>query len=45
MILSFGWTHEFLPPKGCKDTTRRLWKESYLMSWQRAYDADPPAMA
>jgi len=41
MILSFGWTHEFLPPIGRKDTTRRLWKESYLMSWQRAYDTDP----
>jgi hypothetical protein len=25
MILSFGWTSQYLPPNGCKDTTRRIW--------------------
>ena len=38
MIISFGWTKDFLPPKGNKDTTRRMWKESYFESWRRAWD-------
>jgi len=41
MILSFGWTRQFLPPQGTKDTTRRVWKPRALASWQRAWDNDP----
>lgn len=38
MILSFGWTADLLPPHGCKDTTRRVWAERTLKSWQKAWD-------
>jgi hypothetical protein len=38
MILSFGWTEQYLPPNGTKDTTRRVWKERTLKSWQKAWD-------
>jgi len=38
MILSFGWTEQYLPPNGPKDTTRRVWKERTLKSWQKAWD-------
>ena len=38
MIISFGWTAEYLPPDGPKDTTRRIWKPRTLASWQRAWD-------
>jgi hypothetical protein len=38
VILSFGWTADYLPPKGCKDTTRRIWKESYYEAYCRAWD-------
>ena len=38
MIISFGWTADLLPPKGTKDTTRRIWKPRTLASWQRAWD-------
>jgi hypothetical protein len=30
MILSFGWTAQYLPPDGSKDTTRRVWKPKTL---------------
>ncbi len=38
MILSFGWTADYLPPNGTKDTTRRTWKPRTLQSWQKAWD-------
>ena len=38
MIISFGWTADLLPPKGTKDTTRRIWHPRTLASWQRAWD-------
>lgn len=38
MIISFGWTAEYLPPNGSKNTTRRIWKPRTLEAWQRAYD-------
>lgn len=38
MIISFGWTSQFLPPKGSKDTTRRLWKESHYEAWRKAWN-------
>ena len=37
-ILSFGWTAQYLPPVGTKDTTRRIWKPRTLASWQKAWD-------
>lgn len=41
MILSFGWTSQYLPPHGTKDTTRRIWKPRTIAAWQRAWDKDP----
>jgi hypothetical protein len=38
MILSFGWTAEYLPPAGTKDTTRRVWAARTLATWQKAWD-------
>jgi hypothetical protein len=38
MIISFGWTAQYLPPNGIKDTTRRIWKPRTLASWQKAWD-------
>ena len=38
MIISFGWTAQYLPPVGPKDTTRRIWKPRQLASWQKAWD-------
>jgi len=38
MIISFGWTAQYLPPDGPKDTTRRIWKDRTLKSWERAGD-------
>lgn len=38
MIISFGWTAQYLPPLGTKDTTRRIWKPRTLASWQKAWD-------
>ena len=38
MIISFGWTAQYLPPNGTKDTTRRIWQPRTLFSWQRAWD-------
>lgn len=38
MIISFGWTAQYLPPNGTKDTTRRQWKSRTLASWQKAWD-------
>ncbi|MBE62739.1 MAG: hypothetical protein CMB89_10305 [Flammeovirgaceae bacterium] len=38
MIISFGWTSEYLPPKGPKEVTRRVWKERTLKAWQKAWD-------
>ena len=38
MIISFGWTADLLPPKGPKDTTRRIWKPRTLSQWQKAWD-------
>ena len=38
MILSFGWTEQYLPPNGPKDTTRRVWSARHLASWQKAWD-------
>jgi hypothetical protein len=38
MIISFGWTAQYLPPDGPKDTTRRIWKPKTLATWQRAWD-------
>lgn len=39
-MISFGWTAQYLPPHGRKDTTRRLWKPRTLKSWQKAWDED-----
>ena len=38
MILSFGWTADYLPPKGCKDTTRRLWSDRYFLAACNAWE-------
>jgi hypothetical protein len=38
MIISFGWTAQYLPPNGPKDTTRRIWKPRTLACWQKAWD-------
>ena len=38
MIISFGWTSQYLPPNGTKDTTRRLWKPSTFQQWLNAWD-------
>ena len=38
MIISFGWTAQYLPPHGTKDTTRRVWKPRTLAAWQKAWD-------
>ena len=38
MIITFGWTAQYLPPHGPKDTTRRTWKSRTLASWQKAWD-------
>lgn len=40
MIISFGWTAQYLPPLGTKDTTRRIWAERTLRMWQKAWDED-----
>ena len=41
MIISYGWTAQYLPPSGTKDTTRRCWKPRTLASWQRSFDREP----
>jgi hypothetical protein len=41
MIISFGWTSQYLPPKGTKCVTRRRWAERTIQAWQRSFDADP----
>jgi len=41
MILSFGWTSQYLPYSGPKDTTRRIWKPRTLAIWQKAWDERP----
>lgn len=38
MIISFGWTADYLPPRGTKNMTRRIWAPSKLASWQSAWD-------
>ena len=38
MIISFGWTAQYLPPHGPKEVTRRVWKERTLKAWQKAWD-------
>lgn len=38
MIISFGWTAQYLPPNGTKKVTRRIWKPRTLKSWQKAWD-------
>ena len=38
MIISFGWTSDYLPPKGNKDTTRRIWSDRTFAAWCRAFD-------
>lgn len=38
MIISFGWTADYLPPKGSKDTTRRIWSDRTFGAWCRAWD-------
>jgi len=38
MIISFGWTAQYLPPRGCKDATRRLWSDRTFNSWLKAWD-------
>ncbi|MEL6383844.1 MAG: hypothetical protein AAFQ89_15590 [Cyanobacteria bacterium J06626_18] len=38
MIISFGWTSQYLPPHGPKDTTRRVWQPRTLAAWQKAFD-------
>jgi hypothetical protein len=40
MILSFGWTSQYLPPTGCKDTTRRLWSDRTFKTWCNAWESD-----
>ena len=40
-IISFGWTAQLLPPRGCKDTTRRLWSDRTVAMWQKAWDTNP----
>jgi hypothetical protein len=37
-ILSFGWTAQYLPPDGTKDTTRRRWCNRTFNSWCKAWD-------
>ena len=38
MILSFGWTSQYLPPTGCKDTTRRIWSDRTFKAACKAWD-------
>lgn len=38
MIISFGWTAEYLPPKGSKDTTRRIWSDRTFGAYCRAWE-------
>ena len=38
MIISFGWTRDFLPPKGSKDTTRRMWSDRTFKTYCQAWD-------
>jgi hypothetical protein len=38
MILSFGWTADYLPPKRCKDTTRRIWSDRTFKAYLKAWD-------
>lgn len=38
MIISFGWTAMYLPPKGCKDTTRRVWSDRTFGAWCKAWE-------
>lgn len=37
MIISFGWTADYLPPKGGKDTTRRIWSDRTFKAWSKAW--------
>lgn len=37
MIISFGWTQDYLPPKGSKDTTRRIWSDRTYQMWVNAW--------
>lgn len=36
-LLSYGWTADYLPPKGPKNCTRRNWKPRTLQAWQEAW--------
>lgn len=38
MIISFGWTSQYLPPQGTKDTTRRIWTDRTFKSWVKAWE-------
>jgi len=38
VIISFGWTSQYLPPHGNKTVTRRLWSPRTLKTWQKAWD-------
>ena len=38
MILSFGWTAQYLPNK---TATRRVWKPRTIAAWQKSWDTRP----
>lgn len=40
MLISFGWTAQYLPPNGTKDTTRRVWSDRTFNSWVKAWDQE-----
>lgn len=41
MLISFGYTSQYLPPDGPKRVTRRDWKTRQYQAWLRSYEADP----
>lgn len=44
MIISFGYTSQYLPPHGPKRVTRRNWSKKHQESWCRAWDRNPHAL-
>ena len=44
MLISFGYTSQYLPPHGPKRVTRRDWSERHFRTWVRAWEKDPLAL-
>lgn len=40
MIISFGWTAQYLPPNGTKTCTRQVWTPKTFSTWESAFKSD-----